>query len=317
MLRVRWLGRVAYRDALALQRGLFTNGSADHLLLLEHDPVYTLGVRGTTEHLLVDPASVGAELVRADSGGDITFHGPGQLVGYPVLSVVGERGGGMADTRAYVAGVAQVLTLALADLGLSDCGFDPDRPGVWVDPLGLAGPPRKIAALGVKLTRGRSMHGFALNVSDEVLPFFAGIVPCGISDRPVTTLAREGVVATMKDVVDAVAARAVERWAHSGSERADVVWRVRPEDLAPFSRGHRTGEPVRPDQRRRAGAASPAPRAGAGQSSTGEPVRITGASGRPARPGRCGRRSVDLEPANPSGCVPRCATPRRCSNCAR
>ncbi len=271
MLRVRWLGRVAYSDALALQRGLFANRSADHLLLLEHDPVYTVGVRGTTEHLLVDPASVGAELVRADRGGDITYHGPGQLVGYPVLSVAGKRGGGMADTRAYVGGVAQVLIDALADLGLPGCGFDPDQPGVWVNPHGLDGPPRKIAAIGVKLTRGRSMHGFALNVSDEPLPFFAGIVPCGISDRAVTTLASEGVVVTMKDVVDAVVARAAQHWGQAGADRADVVWRVRPEDLAPFSRGLGAGEPVRSQTRAGESVRS--------QTRAGEPVRTTGRLG--------------------------------------
>src|SRR5579875_3029216 len=88
LLRARWLGtRVAYRDAHALQRGLWERGSGDWLLLLEHPHTYTMGVRAKAEHVLVDPASVGAELIRADRGGDVTYHGPGQLVGYPILSV--------------------------------------------------------------------------------------------------------------------------------------------------------------------------------------------------------------------------------------
>ncbi len=86
-LRVRWLGRVPYDEALALQRGLFEHGREQHLLLLEHPPVYTLGVRASTDNVLADPADVGAELVRTDRGGDVTYHGPGQLVGYPVLSL--------------------------------------------------------------------------------------------------------------------------------------------------------------------------------------------------------------------------------------
>src|SRR5258708_17612912 len=87
MLRVRWLGTVRYQDALALQRGLWTNSPDDHLLLLEHPHVYTLGIRADPAHMLVDPSSVGADLERADRGGDITYHGPGQLVGYPIITV--------------------------------------------------------------------------------------------------------------------------------------------------------------------------------------------------------------------------------------
>ena len=109
MLRVRWLGRVHYRDAHALQRGLFTESPDDHLLLLEHPHVYTLGVRADLRNLLVPPADVGAELERADRGGDVTYHGPGQLVGYPILTLPGKRGGGMADTVAYVHAIEQLL----------------------------------------------------------------------------------------------------------------------------------------------------------------------------------------------------------------
>ena len=117
-LRARWLGSVRYQDAHALQHALFERSVDDHLLLLEHPHVFTLGRRGELDHLLVDPAAVGAELVRSDRGGDITYHGPGQLVGYPVLSLPdkatdrvgdGEGAAPMADTVAYVRSVEQLV----------------------------------------------------------------------------------------------------------------------------------------------------------------------------------------------------------------
>ena len=240
-LRVRWLGRVPYADAHALQQGLFRRGRGDHLLLLEHPPVYTLGVRADLANVLVPPASVGAELVRTDRGGDVTYHGPGQLVGYPILAVPGRRGGGMADTAAYVCGIEQLVIDVLADLGLPGAGRLPGLPGVWVDADGAA--PRKICAIGVRLTRGRSMHGFALNV-DPDLAMFGHIVPCGIVDRGVTSLAAEGVAVPMATVVDAVVARAGERWGAGGVERQDAVWRTSEEDLSAFSRGMGPGEVV-------------------------------------------------------------------------
>ncbi|MCY3578048.1 MAG: lipoyl synthase [bacterium] len=237
-LRIRWLGRVSYRDAHACQQAMFER-SDDHLLLLEHPHVFTLGLRGDEANILVDPVEVGAEVVYTDRGGDVTYHGPGQLVGYPVMTVPGKRGGGMADTVAYVCSVEQLVIDALADLGLPDCGRLSDYPGVWVDPEG--DNPRKIAAIGVRLSRTRSMHGFALNVDCD-LDWFDRIVPCGIPDKAVTSLAAEGRRATMKEVVDAVAARAADRWGGGGVDRADVAWRQRPEDLSPFSRGLGPGE---------------------------------------------------------------------------
>jgi lipoic acid synthetase len=261
-LRIRWLGTVRYTDAHALQQGLHRDSPDDHLLLLEHPHVYTLGVRADMEHVLVRPASVGAELVRADRGGDVTYHGPGQLVGYPILTVPGKRGGGMADTVAYVRSVEQLVIDALVELGLPDVGRLQEYPGVWVAPDSDA--PRKIAAIGVKLTRGRSMHGFALNV-DPDMSMFGHIVPCGIPDKAVTSLtaelagragtrgthpealsaARNGVVPSMHDVVDVVARLAADRWGQAGWERADHVWRERSDDLAPFSRGEGPGEIVK------------------------------------------------------------------------
>jgi lipoyl synthase len=231
VLRMRWLGRVPYRDALALQRGLWQHSADDHLLLLEHSPVYTLGLRADPAHVLVDPSAVGAELVRADRGGDVTYHGPGQLVGYPIITVA--RPPALADTPAYVHTVEQVVIDALADLGLAGAGRLDQYPGVWV---GLAdGRPRKIAAIGIRLSRGRSRHGFALNV-DPDMTMFEHIVPCGITGYGVTSLAMEGITATMAEVVDAVAGRAAEQWGSGGTERADVPWRLAPDDLAPFTR---------------------------------------------------------------------------------
>ena len=240
-LHIRWLGRVAYQDAYALQKGLFTSSPDDHLLLLEHPPVYTLGIRGDLGNLLRPPAEVGADLVRTDRGGDVTYHGPGQLVGYPILTIPGKRGGGLVDTTAYVCSVEQLVMDVLADLGLTDTGRVPGFPGVWVAPA--SGAPRKICAVGVKLSRGRSMHGFALNV-DPDMAMFEHIVPCGIRDKGVTSLALEGIATTMRDVVDRVAARAADRWGSAGHDRADVVWRHAPEDLAPFSRGQGPGAPT-------------------------------------------------------------------------
>ena len=182
---------------------------------------------------VTSPAEVGAELVRTDRGGDVTFHGPGQLTCYPILTLPEGQGGGKADTAAYVHAVEQLVIDVLADLGLPGAGRLAEHPGVWVDPGGPA--PRKVCAIGVKINRGRTMHGFALNV-DPDLAMFQHIVPCGIADKGVTSLQAEGLDVTMREVVDAVVARAVERWGAAGWDRADVVWRHTPEDLAPFSR---------------------------------------------------------------------------------
>jgi lipoic acid synthetase len=248
-LRIRWLGRVPYREAWAVQRALHRRyvdeAPDDHLLLLEHPHVYTLGVRADLQHVLVPPASVGAELVRTDRGGDVTYHGPGQLVGYPIVSLPTKNGvrTGMADTVAYVRTVEQLVIDTLADLGLPNAGRLDRYPGVWIDPDG--DDPRKICAIGVRLVRGRSMHGFALNV-DPDMHYWGHIVPCGIPDKAVTSLAAEGVTTDMHEVVDAVAARAATLWAHGDVERQDVVWRPTPHDLSPFSRGEGPGAPLRP-----------------------------------------------------------------------
>jgi lipoic acid synthetase len=243
VLQARWLGRVAYRDALALQRALVA-GTSDHLLLLEHPHTITVSRRTPDEHLLLDSAaiaSLGGEVVETDRGGDITYHGPGQLVGYPILSLPGRRGGGMAETAAYVDSLEQVLIDVLAELGV-DAGRLPRCTGVWVEPDGIR--PRKIAAIGVRITRGRTMHGFALNVVPD-LDWFDRIVPCGITDKGVTSLHAEGIEASMQDVVDLVVAAMADRFAAGRSvDRADVAWRIGDRDLAPFTRGEGAGTPV-------------------------------------------------------------------------
>ena len=235
-LDVRWLGRVHYRDAHALQHALCVSRVRDHLLCMEHPHVYTLGVRADDRHVLVAPASVGAELVRSDRGGDVTYHGPGQLVAYPILTIPPKGGtsGGKADTVAYIRSVEQVVIDTLARVGLPGAGRLHGYPGVWID-VGSSNP-RKIAAIGVRLSRGRSMHGLALNV-DPDMEMFTHIVPCGIPDKAVTSLAAEGIDATMREVVDACVESAVAQWGYPSVERSDAVWRVGRDDFAAFTRG--------------------------------------------------------------------------------
>ena len=219
-LAVRWLGRVGYDEAWALQRGLHAHSARNHLLLLEHPHVITMGPRAEQAHVLVDPAAAGAEMCRTDRGGDVTYHGPGQLVGYPILTLGGPRAGGLGAAAAYVESLEDLLIEVLADLGLRGAGRLERHRGVWLDATGVR--PRKIAAIGVRVRRGRTLHGFALNV-DPDLSWFGRIVPCGIREHPVTSLIAEGVVVTMPEVVDAVATRATQRWGTGGWDRADVA----------------------------------------------------------------------------------------------
>jgi len=238
-LHVRWLGRVSYDEAYSLQRQL-QQGDRNHLLLLEHPPVFTLGRSSDPANILVDPAEVGAIVRDVDRGGDVTLHAPGQLVGYPVLTVPGRSG--LADTAQFVASIEDLLIDALADLGLAGASRYDGYTGVWLDP----GTPdeRKIAAIGVRIKRNRSLHGFALNV-DVDHAWFDRIVPCGIPDKAVTSLKAEGIDASMRDVVDAISAQAEGRWGTGELDRADIVWRHVPEDLSAFSRGLGPGETPR------------------------------------------------------------------------
>jgi len=234
-LRVRWLGRVPYREALALQQALFEHGTGDHLLLLEHPHVFTHGPRADlATNVLVEPASVGAELVAVKRGGDVTYHGPGQLVGYPIVNVPNALG-----ASDHVCAIQRLIVGVLTELGVPDVGCLDDYPGVWV---GVSGAdPRKICAIGVRLAHGRTMHGFALNVRPDMRYLRDYIVPCGIGHKPVTSLAEEGVDVTIEQVVDLVAGRAASLWGDGAAERQDVAWKHRPDDLSPFSRGEGPG----------------------------------------------------------------------------
>jgi lipoic acid synthetase len=242
-LRARWLGTVAYGEALALQQALFTHGREQHLLLLEHPHVFTYGPRtDLATNLRCDPAAVGAELVPVKRGGDVTYHGPGQLVGYPIVSVANSLG-----ASDHVCAVQHVVVRTLHELGLTTAGCLPDYPGVWIDPEGPN--PRKICAIGVRLSRGRTMHGFALNVTTDLTYMREHIVPCGIADKPVTSLAEEfaaiGRVITMREVVDVLVRHAADVWGDGALERQDVAWKHRPDDLSAFSRGEGPGAAVR------------------------------------------------------------------------
>ncbi len=242
-LRVRWLGTVPYREALALQQSLFANGREQHLLLLEHPHVFTYGPRtDLSKNLKAEPRAVGAELVGVKRGGDVTYHGPGQLVGYPIVSVANSMG-----ASDHVSAVQQVVVRTLVELGLTTAGCLAEYPGVWID---ADGPdPRKICAIGVRLSRGRTMHGFALNVETDMTYLRDHIVPCGIADKPVTSLAEElagtGREVSMRDVVDIVSRHAADVWGRGALERQDVAWKHRPDDLSAFSRGEGPGVPVR------------------------------------------------------------------------
>ena len=235
-LRVRWLGRVPYLEALAVQTALFEHGREQHLLLLEHTHVFTYGRRSDLQaNLRCDPAAVGADFVAVKRGGDITYHGPGQLVGYPILSVDKRSARQITCTASSSCSSMRSTSSASHRVGRLA-----EYPGVWVD---ADGPnPRKIAAIGVRLARGRTMHGFALNVATDLTYMREHIVPCGIGDRPVTSLAEEGIDVSMERVADVVARLAAARWASGAGERQDVAWRHRPDDLSRFSQGMGPGE---------------------------------------------------------------------------
>ena len=221
MLRIRSLGTVPYREAYTLQHALAAAAGNDYLLLLEHPHTYTLGAHADERHVLVDPALVDATLERTDRGGDVTYHGPGQLVAYPIVSVPDDPTAGPR----HVHRLEQVVIDTLADLGLPGASSVDEYPGVWIDEDGAS--PRKIAAIGVRTMRvgpgrRRTLHGVALNVASD-LAMFGHIVPCGIADRGVTSLRAEGVHVTMDEVVDAFVARAATTFGDGLVERQDVV----------------------------------------------------------------------------------------------
>jgi lipoyl synthase len=232
-LHVRWLGRVPYSEALAVQQAVFEQGVDQHLLLVEHQHVFTYGQQANLEqNLKCNPDEVGADLVSVHRGGDITYHGPGQLVGYPLLNLLAKHGdSGPADTSAYIHDVEQLVIDTLGELGLPNASRKHDFPGVWLD--AETAQARKICAIGVRVARGaserRTMHGFALNVSTDLSYMREHIVPCGIADYAVTSLAEEGIAATMFDVVNVVSRLAVKKWGNEHSTRYDIAWAHQPE----------------------------------------------------------------------------------------
>ncbi|MEA2434976.1 MAG: lipoyl(octanoyl) transferase [Actinomycetota bacterium] len=189
-----WLGRVDYPAAWAWQRELYLarleGERPDSLMLLEHPDTYTLGRRADESDVVyseTERAERGIGLYNVDRGGRATYHGPGQLVGYPILAL-GER----YDVVNYLRALEEVVIRTAADLGV-EAHRDDEHTGVWVG-------NNKIGAIGVKITRGITMHGFAFNVSTD-LAMFSGIVPCGIQDRWVTSLQAEtGRAPAVKDV---------------------------------------------------------------------------------------------------------------------
>jgi lipoic acid synthetase len=226
VLRVRRLGTVPYDEAYALQRALAARARDDYLLVLEHPHVFTLGVRADPANVLGDPAALGADLVRTDRGGDVTYHGPGQLVVYPIVTVADHPSSG----RDHVGRLEQVVIDALAALGVAGAGRLAGYPGIWVDPDEPSAA--KVAAIGVRTIRSadgrrRTLHGTAINVDCD-LSMFGQIVPCGISDRPVTSLAASGHSVSIDAVADAVIERAVAEWGASGAADERAVMARRP-----------------------------------------------------------------------------------------
>ena len=214
-IEVRRLGVIAYADGLELQRQLVEQRKAgtipDQLLLLEHPPVITLGVktRQDRSHVLASPEmleSAGVEIFETGRGGDVTYHGPGQLVGYPIIDLRPDR----CDVHRYVRDLEQVMIDAAARLGVT-AERVAGLTGAWVG-------ADKLAAIGVRISRWVTSHGFAFNVSTD-LSHFDLIVPCGITDRGVTSLSRlTGATVRIRDVEDAVIAAFSTVFARQPSE---------------------------------------------------------------------------------------------------
>jgi lipoyl(octanoyl) transferase len=204
----RDLGRMEYRQAWDYQEELLrenvrikTDGedTKNHLLFVEHPPVYTLGKSGHIENVLIGEQQMkegGMQFFHTNRGGDITFHGPGQVVGYPVLDL--EKF--YTDIGRYLRSLEEMAILLLGEYGIKG-DRSPGETGVWIDP-GIRGRERKICAIGVRCSRWITMHGFALNVNTD-LSYFSNIVPCGIAGKQVTSLEKElGAAIPLQEVKD-------------------------------------------------------------------------------------------------------------------
>jgi lipoyl(octanoyl) transferase len=242
VLSVVYLGRVAYRAGLELQArlvGLRKSGVVgDVLVMLEHPAVLTLGramghKNGGRENVLLSEEALharGVELVETNRGGDVTYHGPGQLVGYPIFDLRGplRAGGKRLGPVDFVRQMEEALIRTMADYGVAAMRV-PGRTGVWTQPNGSV-QEKKIAAIGIHVSAGITSHGFALNVTTD-LKDFEWIVPCGIDDRAVTSLEMESQSA------DLSLRMAAERVARQFGRvfKAQVLWVESLDDLAPAS----------------------------------------------------------------------------------
>ncbi|NBV30368.1 MAG: lipoyl(octanoyl) transferase LipB [Chitinophagaceae bacterium] len=204
------LGLLEYQQAWDLQENILQQSIAQkaqglvpahHLLFVEHPPVYTLGKSGKREHVLIDEQEMQERQIaffQTNRGGDITYHGPGQLVGYPIFDLEQFY----RDIGRYLRELEEVIILTLQEYGLKG-ERSSGETGVWLDP-GIPGRARKICAMGVRCSRWITMHGFALNISND-LSYFNHIIPCGIPDKSVTSLQKElGVTLTVAEVKEKV-----------------------------------------------------------------------------------------------------------------
>ena len=263
LLRSRWLGRLPYAESWDLQKAFWEGrvegrSSDDYLLLVEHPHTYTLGRNGDGSNLLATPAQLeelGAEYFEIDRGGDITYHGPGQLVGYPIFALDDPK-----RIVPFVRKIESALISVLGDLGIEAWAED-GYTGVWT-------AQGKVAAIGLRVTRGVSMHGFSLNVNPD-LSYFGHMHPCGIADRPVTSISELlGEKVVLEDVTEAVAAAMAEAFSYEDHET----------QFAAFARGQGKPRPFAVDQLVASGTFSPEAR-------TAEPLLIGGRlPGEPARP---------------------------------
>ena len=186
---IKQLGRVSYSDGLKAQQEMHTvvsNGGEDAILLCEHNHVYTFGKSADKTNLLISPTllkAIGAEVYETDRGGDITYHGPGQLVGYPIINL---RKHGIG-VKKYVETLEESIIQALLELDIQAYQIE-GLTGIWIGES--EEEKRKIGAIGIRIRNGVSMHGFALNISTD-LSYFNHIVPCGITDKSVTSIMLE------------------------------------------------------------------------------------------------------------------------------
>ena len=247
-LRIRHLGRVPFEEARALQQAFFESG-IDYVEILEHPITITLGKNADRSHVLADPDTIGAVLVATDRGGDVTLHAPGQLVGYAQITIDDDPKAIAAHVANLEDAVIDTVSTFLPPEHVGGIGRHVGYPGVWVGIDGEA--PRKIAAIGVRTQRvdgaRRTLHGVALNVTTD-LSLFDAIVPCGISEFGVTSLAACGAHASLKEVTDVLSASLARRLAPD--RNAEVVSVGALEDVSALALG---SEPMKLRRLRAAG----------------------------------------------------------------